>query len=104
MIELHTPKTVIGEVTLTSKMVKRDTFCPTFSVFFSLSEEVGELATELAIDEGHSKKKRGEDGIRGEAADIILCALDIMYLDGCTEDQIIELIRAKNEKWRKDKS
>lgn len=104
MIELHEPKTVIGEVTLTSKTVRRKVMIKDQGAFLSLSEEVGELATELAIKYRQSDKKKGPDGIKGECADVIICAIDIMALQGCSEDEIIELIKTKNKKWREKKS
>lgn len=70
-------------------------------VFTSLIEEVGELSTEIAIERGHSHKLPGEDGIIGEAVDVVLCAIDEMYIHkpNITEDEISNIIRKKCNKW-----
>src|SRR5688572_33439430 len=52
-----------------------------YEVFTSLTEEVGELATEVAIAEGYSRKPVGKDGVVGEAIDVIVCALDMIFVD-----------------------
>jgi len=75
-------------------------------VFFSLVEEVGELATELAVDSGHSKKPEGKDGITGEAVDVIICALDLIWVHNhsTTEEELEkylnEIVKTKLAKWR----
>lgn len=47
-----------------------------------LNEEVGELAVEVQIAQNRlPKSKGGHDGVVGEAVDIILVALDIIYLN-----------------------
>lgn len=105
MIELYDPKTIIGEIVNIGKKI-----CilkPTrqlSNVFLSLSEEIGELATEISVRVKSSSKISGEDGIKGEAVDVILCALDILHLEGCEEDEIIELMRQKGAKWLRNKA
>ena len=49
-------------------------------VLMCLTEEVGELATEIAIVDGFKDREPSEDGIVGEAVDVILAALDIIAL------------------------
>lgn len=50
-------------------------------VFAQLSEEIGELATEINIQTGfRSDRKPGPDGMIGEACDGIICLLDEIYL------------------------
>lgn len=70
-------------------------------VFKSLVEEVGELATELAIESGHSVKPKGKDGILGESIDVILCAIDLIYKKqpDITEEEILDIIYNKCQKW-----
>ena len=64
-------------------------------------EEVGELATECKIAKGRSYKEAGPDGIIGESIDIILCALDMIYLENpdMTEDELLEIAMTKCKKW-----
>ncbi len=45
-----------------------------------LVQEVGELAKEVAEDEKWPYGQSGEDGITGESVDVILCALDLIWL------------------------
>jgi NTP pyrophosphatase (non-canonical NTP hydrolase) len=92
--------TAIGKILEASKKVKGRKIS---QVFYSLTEEVGELATELAIEEGHSTKNAGPDGVKGEAVDVILCAVDILHIAGVTEEEINLLIHSKTEKWLKSK-
>jgi hypothetical protein len=78
-------------------------------VFLSLVEEVGELATELSVDSGYSKKPEGKDGITGEAVDVIICALDLIWVHNhsTTEEELEkylgEIIKTKLAKWRASK-
>lgn len=67
-----------------------------------LLEEAGELATEVNIRQGFSKKDPGEDGVIGEAVDVILCAIDLIYQDNpfTTSYDIEEIIKNKLNKWK----
>lgn len=77
-------------------------------VFLSLVEEIGELATELSIEAGHSKKVVGEDGVTGEAVDVILCALDLIWVhnDSTAEEELEQFVRdvvnKKLAKWKRN--
>lgn len=70
-------------------------------ILVHLMEEVGELATEIAIHSGTSAKKAGEDGIIGEAVDVALCALDIIYIQkpNITESEVMDIVTSKLIKW-----
>lgn len=73
------------------------------TTFNHLVEEVGELSTEINIKYGISDKKSGEDGIVGEAIDICLSALDIVYQETegkMTEAEVLALIQKKLQKWK----
>ena len=63
--------------------------------------EVGELAEEVVIANGFSYKQPGPDGIVGEAVDVILCALDIIYQvdPTITEKDIEAIAERKLAKW-----
>ena len=67
-----------------------------------LMEEVGELATEVNIGQKFSNKLPGEDGVIGEAADVIICAIDLIYQDNpfTTYLDIEEVILNKLNKWK----
>ena len=71
-------------------------------VLTHLMTEVGELAQEIQIVEGKSYKERGDDGVVGEAVDVINCALDIIYQydNLITEDDLSIVNRGKLKKWK----
>lgn len=69
------------------------------------TSELGELADEVLIAGGHSYKCAGDDGVVGEALDLMLCALDLIYVhtDGrITEEQLREIAARKLLKWKKN--
>lgn len=65
-----------------------------------LRGEVKELREEVARKK--KGKKPGKDGIRGEAIDIALCALDLIFVDDpeTSDEQIIAVAEQKCEKWK----
>ena len=71
-------------------------------VFTSLAEEVGELATEVSIQNGYSTKPEGKDGVIGESIDVIACALDMIWVfnPDITEEEVMTILKTKLEKWR----
>lgn len=93
----------IGEVFAVSKVVKPRT---RYEILASLVEEVGELSTEVAIAEGYSKKEKGKDQVIGEAVDVIVCALDMIFVDwkGANpkdlENFIHLIVKTKVAKWK----
>lgn len=50
------------------------------TVNHQLVEETGELAKEIAIEAGFNTKSPSEDGVLGEACDVIIAASDILFL------------------------
>lgn len=69
-------------------------------VFYQLVEEVGELSKEVRTKyDPTSYKKEGVDGILGESCDILISLLDFLMLQGFKEEQIIETIVKKCNKW-----
>lgn len=66
------------------------------SIFDHLDSEVSELGNEIYGDDV------GEDGIIGEAVDVILCAIDIIYNDkpNVIEADIMEVVKRKLNKWQ----
>lgn len=91
---------MIKEVFEVSKIVLPRT---KYEVLAALMEEVGELATEVTIQQGYSQKPRGSDGVLGEAIDVIICALDMIYLEypSMTEELFMKMMKPKLEKWKK---
>lgn len=73
-----------------------------YNVLTHLTSEVGELATEIEIKYGMVKNKQpGKDGVIGEAIDIIICAVDIIYIENpqITIDEILDIVKSKLVKW-----
>lgn len=75
-------------------------------VYAKLGEEFGELGLEVNIENGYVKNKpKGKDGVTGEAIDVIICALDIIYLNNpdLTKEELLDKIAtvmlAKKQKW-----
>lgn len=66
-------------------------------IFEGLREEVDELEAEVFGYE------RGDDGIPGEAVDVILCALDLIYKAApeWSNEDIVAYAEKKCEKWAK---
>lgn len=58
-------------------------------VLLHLFSEFGELAEEVTIADGGSYKAQGADGVVGEAIDVILCAVDLVYVLSQTIQQPI---------------
>lgn len=76
-----------------------------YEVLAAFMEELGELSTEINIQAGFSSKTPGEDGIVGEAIDVILCAVDIIYLENpnITAEEFMNNVRKKLDKWKTKK-
>lgn len=72
-----------------------------YSVLTSTMSELGELAQEVMIKEGHSYKQTGTDGIVGEAVDTILCLLDLVHVvdSTITEKELNTIAKTKLNKW-----
>lgn len=70
-----------------------------------LTEEVGELAAEVLIENGYSNKYRKpglvEKNIRTEAVDCLIMVLDILNFVGATKEDINKLVNKKVNKWEK---
>lgn len=47
--------------------------------FKSLVEEVGELATEINIEDGTKQRDPSPDGVKGEGIDVLVVIADILY-------------------------
>lgn len=75
----------------------------TSNILTHLMTEVGELAQETIIADGQSYKGPGEDGIVGEAIDVIICAVDMVHHQhpNITEEELMNLCRLKLAKWKK---
>lgn len=72
------------------------------AIFKSLVEEVGELATELAIEDGTKKRDPSPDGVTGEAIDVLVVILDLLHLqlgEQITSQAFLDRVQSKLNKW-----
>lgn len=72
-----------------------------YSVLAHAQSEMGELAQEITIVEGHSYKTASVDGVVGEAVDTILALVDLIYRHqpDITEADLIAIAQLKGRKW-----
>lgn len=72
-----------------------------YSVLASAMSEFGELSEEVMINQNHSYKKKGDDGVIGEAIDAIACLLDMIHKADPTIDEryLQALMTQKCTKW-----
>jgi phosphoribosyl-ATP pyrophosphohydrolase len=70
-------------------------------IMHAVTEETGELATEVAIDLGYKDREPGPDGVVGEAVDLIITAVDMMNAQkpGITVEEIYAIVNNKCNKW-----
>jgi hypothetical protein len=72
------------------------------SLFVKLAEEHGECATERLIEQGlKDPSKGGDDGVRGEAVDVMLMGLSIFVKHGGSRQELLNTFAAKSAKWAK---
>jgi len=99
-------QTLLKQILETSVRIKNDR--DPRDVLMTIVEEVGELATEIAITTGHKKRDASDDGVLGEAIDVIIAAADIIHLilgkelefDTETIERIVmDRAKLKLEKW-----
>lgn len=75
-------------------------------VLRKINEELGEMTLEMNIADGLSYKSPGKDGVKGEAVDLAICALDMFALQcpGMNAEQIerefLTYMLIKLNKWR----
>lgn len=72
------------------------------AVFHSLVEEVGELATEISIENGTKKREPSLDGVIGETIDVLVVALDLLHLelgDKINSPEFLDRVQQKLDKW-----
>lgn len=70
------------------------------------NEELGEMTLEMNIADGLSYKEAGKDGVKGEAVDLAICAMDMFALQcpGMSPEEIerefLTYMLIKLNKWR----
>ena len=76
----------------------------TQAILLSLVEEVGELATEINIENGTKDREPSEDGVEGEAIDVLVVIGDLLTsLFGSLESaELRTKVAAKLAKWERN--
>lgn len=75
-------------------------------VLRKINEELGEMTLEMNIADGMSYKSAGSDGVKGEAVDLAICALDMfaLHCDNMTSEEIerefLAYMLTKLNKWK----
>lgn len=72
------------------------------AILHSLAEEVGELNTEVAIENGTKKREASPDGVTGEAIDVLVVILDLLHLqlgEQITSQAFLDRVQSKLNKW-----
>jgi hypothetical protein len=72
-----------------------------YAVLAKAQEELGELAQEVMISQDDHYKPEGKDGIIGEAIDLMVCCIDIIYgvNPNITEAEMQVILKKKLAKW-----
>lgn len=65
-------------------------------------EELGELSREIMIARGYDDRVIGDDGVIGEAIDVVITMFDIIYLTNpnISEEELVEIAKRKTNKWK----
>jgi len=72
------------------------------TILKSLMEEMGELSTEIAIAQGTKKRQASVDGVKGEAVDVFVVAVDMLraaWGDKLHTREFTDAVAAKLAKW-----
>ena len=78
---------------------------PLANIMLKLVEEVGELAEAINHHEGYLPHKTMKEGLDGEVADVVQCAITILVkvFPTLSDNDILFILRtqldSKNEKW-----
>ena len=93
-------KSVVEQILATSKLINDGR--ERYDVLAKAQEEMGELAQEVMISLGKHYKQPGPDGVVGEALDVIVCMVDMIYgvYPDITESIIQEILEKKLIKWK----
>lgn len=72
------------------------------TILKSLVEELGELSTEIAIEQGTKDRAPSPDGIKGEAVDVFIVAVDMLratWGDKLFTQEFTDKVSSKLAKW-----
>lgn len=72
------------------------------TIFKSLMEETGELSTEISIAQGEKKRLPSPDGVKGEAVDVFIVAVDMLratWGKALFTEEFTDKVKSKLAKW-----
>lgn len=101
LIESQKPNVILQMIETTSKKVGTG---DTQAILLSLMEEVGELATEINIENGTKKRFASVDGVEGEAIDVLIVVCDLLTsLYGSLDSELLKTrVAGKLAKWERN--
>jgi len=71
-----------------------------YELLASASEELGEVARALLIEDGiKGNPENLKESSKSEAVDLTICALAIFYARGGKHKELIKILKAKLDKW-----
>lgn len=96
----ETSTTAIGLILKTCREIKDGR--TSYEILSKQMEELGEMATEIAIKNQYITKLPGKDGILGEGADVLITTVDQIFNDNpdITEQEIATIVARKLAKWK----
>lgn len=74
------------------------------TILKSLMEEMGELSTEIAIQQGTKKRAASPDGVKGEAVDVFVVAVDMLraaWGEDLFTQEFTDKVASKLAKWER---
>lgn len=98
VVDVDGGESVLQLIEATSKRIGTG---DTQAILLSLMEEVGELATEMNIENGTKKREASEDGVEGEAVDVLIVICDLITsLYGSLDCALLrDTVQRKLAKW-----
>lgn len=92
-------RNILQMVSATSKRVSST---DRSAIFLSLAEELGELATEINIENGTKLREPSPDGVVGEAIDVLVVIIDLIHNeigDNIHGQAFLDRVQSKLTKW-----
>lgn len=101
LIESAKPNIILQMIETTSKKVGTG---DTQAILLSLMEEVGELATEINIENGTKKRFASVDGVEGEAIDVLIVVCDLLtsLFGSLGSSELRARVAGKLAKWERN--
>lgn len=89
---------MVAAVSVKTRSYNRD------ATMASITEELGELATEIAIENGWKNREAGPDGVVGEGIDLLICVVDLLHMHlghHLESEEFLDKVQLKLDKWER---